>query len=464
MTENSGGRGRHDDALLITARREPSDLYRAIWRWHFYAGLLILPFLVTLALSGAIYLFKDEVDGIVHARFIRVAPSDTRLPPSQLIAAAEQAQPGKVVKITEPPSDDRSTEITIQPGTGGPMAVFVDQHDGRVLEVRPDRSTFAWTVRYLHSLRFFGATPRMWIEIVAGWAIILVLTGTYLWWPRARAAGGVVTVRGTPARRVFWRDLHAVTGLGVGGFVLFLALTGLPWSSVWGAKVHSWANGTNFGYPAGLFVDVPMSAEHLDHVAKTSWTLEQAQIPMTHAPHAGMAPVGIDAAVAAFRALGLHPGFSVALPDGPTGVYSGSVYPDDIAAQRVIHLDQYSARPLVDVSFADYGPVAKAIEWGVNTHLGQTFGAANQIVLLLACAGIVLLAVSAAVMWWKRRPARALGVPPLPSDRRVFAGLFVLLGIGGVLFPLTGLSMVVMIALDLIGQRVAALARPARTA
>lgn len=57
MTENSGGRGRHDDALLITARREPSDLYRAIWRWHFYAGLLILPFLVTLALSGAIYLF-----------------------------------------------------------------------------------------------------------------------------------------------------------------------------------------------------------------------------------------------------------------------------------------------------------------------------------------------------------------------------------------------------------------------
>ena len=145
-------------------------------------------------------------------------------------------------------------------------------------------------------------------------------------------------------------------------------------------------------------------------------------------------------------------------------VLMGATYPDDIAAQRVIHLDQYSARPLVDVSFADYGPVAKAIEWGVNTHLGQTFGAANQIVLLLACAGIVLLAVSAAVMWWKRRPSRALGVPPLPSDRRVFGGLFVLLGIGGVLFPLTGLSMVVMIALDLIGQRVAALARPARTA
>ncbi|MDN2764735.1 hypothetical protein PAJ03_09285, partial [Campylobacter jejuni] len=72
----------------------------------------------------------------------------------------------------------------------------------------------------------------------------------------------------------------------------------------------------------------------------------------------------------------------------------------------------------------------------------------NQIVLLLACLAIVVLAVSAAVMWWKRRPSSSLGVPPLPSDRRVFVGLFVMLGIGGVLFPLTGLSLLVMIALD----------------
>ena len=25
-----------------------SDLYRAVWRWHFYAGLLVLPFLILL--------------------------------------------------------------------------------------------------------------------------------------------------------------------------------------------------------------------------------------------------------------------------------------------------------------------------------------------------------------------------------------------------------------------------------
>ncbi len=30
-----------------------SRLYRAVWRWHFYAGLFVVPFLLMLALTGA---------------------------------------------------------------------------------------------------------------------------------------------------------------------------------------------------------------------------------------------------------------------------------------------------------------------------------------------------------------------------------------------------------------------------
>ncbi len=66
------------------------------------------------------------------------------------------------------------------------------------------------------------------------------------------------------------------------------------------------------------------------------------------------------------------------------------------------------------MSYADYGPLGRALEWGINVHMGQEFGLANQIVLTLACLAIILLAVSAAVMWWKRRPAGSLGVPPCP--------------------------------------------------
>ncbi|MEK1899972.1 MAG: PepSY domain-containing protein, partial [Rhizobium sp.] len=43
------------------------SLYRAIWRWHFFAGLLVIPFLLNLAITGSLYLFKDEINDTVFA-------------------------------------------------------------------------------------------------------------------------------------------------------------------------------------------------------------------------------------------------------------------------------------------------------------------------------------------------------------------------------------------------------------
>lgn len=429
------------------ASRPASDLYRAVWRWHFYAGLLVLPFLISLAVTGSLYLFRDEIDAIVHADLKRVEPSDqaAAVAPSAMVSAALAAYPGTAVKFTDPATPTSSAEITIESTGGEKLAVYVDPYGGQVLGSLPDRGTVMWTIRYLHSLRYFGTFARALIEIAAGWSILLVATGVYLWWPR-RQTGGVLSVRGKPKRRVFWRDTHAVTGIFVGSFIVFLAFTGMPWSNIWGGKVNEWANSGNFGYPAGVFVDVPMSQDHANHIAQTSWSLEQAQVPQSTT--ASSPPIGLDNAVDIFNELGLSRGYAVSLPAGTSGVYSGSVYPDDLTKQRIIHLDQYSGEPLLDVSYADYGPLAKWMEWGINVHMGQQFGLANQLALLAACMAIVVLAVSAAVMWWKRRPVGSLGVPPAPTDRRVLRGLLVLLAAGGILFPLVGLSLIVMLVID----------------
>ena len=41
-----------------------SITYRALWRWHFHAGLLCIPFVLILAITGAIYLFKPQIDAL----------------------------------------------------------------------------------------------------------------------------------------------------------------------------------------------------------------------------------------------------------------------------------------------------------------------------------------------------------------------------------------------------------------
>src|SRR3954452_12433670 len=48
-------------------------LHRAVWRWHFYAGLLVIPFMLLLAVTGGIYLFHDEIDAVLHSSILIAA-------------------------------------------------------------------------------------------------------------------------------------------------------------------------------------------------------------------------------------------------------------------------------------------------------------------------------------------------------------------------------------------------------
>ena len=147
-------------------------------------------------------------------------------------------------------------------------------------------------------------------------------------------------------------------------------------------------------------------------------------------------------------------GFEVSLPSGKQGVYTAAIFPDDIAGQRTIHYDRYTGKPLIDIKFSDYGVGGKVMEFGIGVHMGQYFGLANQIVMLLTCLAIVLTSVSAVVMWWKRRPSGRLGVPPMPSQKGVFVTLtLVILGFG-ILFPLTGFAILAMLVVDQLITRI----------
>jgi uncharacterized iron-regulated membrane protein len=469
--------------MQTTPSPAPTDcwrFHRAVWRWHFYAGLFVLPFIAWLAVTGAAYLYQKPIDRWIHHDLKVVEPAHGMpTSASAQIAAVEAIAAGRTFRYTLPERADGSVEIRVQQADGARDVYYVAPGTARVLGSLPDKGTFSGVVRRLHSLDLIGNRASALIEIAAGWAILLVITGVFLWWPRGQR-GGLTRVRGRPAQRLFWRDLHAVTGVWVGAVLLFLALTGMPWSLVWGKQVNIWANGHNSGYPAGMRVDVPMSDQRLADTTAPSWSMEQARLPTSHhaparhaAPppqqaheghegHGGMvsgdlAPqpgaIGIDAALERFNGLGMARGYSVALPRGAMGVYSASVYPEQVSLQRVVHMDQYSGRILLDMGYADYGALGRGLEWGINVHLGQQYGTFNRLVLLMACAAIFLLCVSGAVMWWKRRPAGGIGIPPLPHAKRTVAIVFALLCIGGILFPLMGLSLLVIGVLDFILTR-----------
>ena len=427
------------------------SLYRAIWRWHFFAGLLVIPFILNLAITGGLYLFKDEINDTIFAYRNVVADSATVLPPQDIANAALAAVPGSTLSAyRDAPDSTHSAMVTVS-GDAGNTLVFVNPHDGKVLGTVGAREEFNWVVKKIHSLDYFGKIPNRLIEVVGGFTIVLVLSGIYLWWPR-KQTGGVLSVRGNPSRRVFWRDLHAVSGAITGIVIVFLALSGLVWSGYWGANVQNFFAQRGIGYPAELWDAVPTSTKVTqDVLSKTAWALEVAPVPASAVPadpNAFVPSIGLNTAVAIAKKIGIAPGFEMAVPGDETGVYTAAIYPENLADERTIHIDQYSGKPLVDISYAAMPMPGRTMEWGINIHQGQEWGILNQYAMLIACLAMILTCVTAVVMWWKRRPEGRLGVPPAPPSRNVYIGLWIIAIVFGLAFPMTGIAIIAMIAFD----------------
>lgn len=437
-----------------------SSLYRRVWRWHFYAGLVCLPFLVLLALTGGLYLFKDEVESRLyrHLQTVEARPG-TGLRAEALVSRALAAQAGDAVRFVAPAAPGRSAEVGVRTPAEGVVAVYLDPADGRVLGRLPDGERLMNVVKNLHSLAIAGTVANHWIEVVAGWAIVLVVSGVFLWWPRGRS-GGALRVRGAPGQRLWWRDLHAVTGVVAAAAILFLAVTGMPWSAFWGQQFGRLTGTWGVGTPPYVWGGAPPSTLPLAGLPAVPWASSQAPLPQSssHDGHHGDAPVsataaeapsiGLDKALQLFAGLGVPAGTPVRLPSGPQGVYSAMRFADDVRDLRVVHLDRYSGAVLADIGLRDYGAAGRLTEWGISLHTGRQFGLANQLVMLAGCLAIVLLAMSAVVMWWKRRPRGRLAAPPRRDADRAAAGAIAVAVLLGLLYPLLGASMLVAAAVD----------------
>ncbi|UIJ44231.1 PepSY domain-containing protein [Sphingomonas cannabina] len=450
-----------------------SRLYRAIWRWHFYAGLIVAPFLLVLAVTGTIYLFNDEINDAIYPEQRFVAAHATSVPVSRMIGAALAAHPGAATRIDLPATNDRAAVVFVTPTSGDPVRVSVDPGTGRVLGSFVYERTLVGLADTIHGSLAIGTIGDRIVELAACWGLVLIATGLYLWWPRGRKGlGGILFPRLWAKGRLFWRDLHAVTGVWTVALILFLILTGLPWAGVQGDVLKRAFSAVGIGYPASnRNYDPPKSIPMKAVLGEAPWTLEGAPMPASdpHAGHPGhdampaMAeshgPDLTDRVVAAVAGHGLHGGYRLFLPAGPTGVFTAYSYPDRPQGQRTLYFDRYSGRLIREIAYADYGWGAKAIELGVQLHMGNYFGRANQIVMLVPCIGIVLLVVSGVVMWWKRRPAGRLGAPPKVPEARLRGALAMLL-VAGVLLPLFGASLVAVFALDWAAGMLAAPSRP----
>lgn len=341
--------------------------------------------------------------------------------------------------------------------------VFVSPQ-GKVFGALDPESRIEQVVQRIHGQLFLGHRGSWIVELAASWAIVMVLTGLYLWWPRGRGFAGVVWPRLASGSRVFWRDLHAVTGFWVAGLAMVLLLTGLPWADVWGSAFKAvrtemgWVKGaqdwTIVGRPAGA--DEHAAHNHAAMIAAQSTMPTMAHVmPDGSVMTMSMTPVSLSRIVA--EAKSQHLPFPVIvtppamLKESAASAFSVWSVKSDTQnrPQRVsLTYDPMTGKELSRETFADKHVIDQVVGYGVAWHEGQLFGPINQLVGVMTALMLVTLSVSGFVMWRRRKPQGLLGAPPAPTSRTKLRGdAFLIFAIAAFLPPLA-ISLIVVLLLD----------------
>lgn len=432
-------------------------LYAMLWRWHFLAALIVIPFVLWQGTTGVLYLWSEALIDWRHPELRFVTPSAETVPASAQLAAALATAPrhfhpksatvghGHGVKPASPASDmeqggppvqeillssdpHRSTIVMLLDEAGLPYPVFVDPRDGRVLGSLTSTEWLPGITRALHGGWPLGKPGSWLLELADGWAIFMIVSGLYLWWPRGRGFLMSLWPRFDRGSRILTRDLHTSVAVLFSIVFLFFLVSALPWTAFWGGEILSRIQ-TSLGQksPSGFSPGGASLAQ------------------MT----AAMRPV--DEIATEARARGVTGTLIIRLapwPKAPLFLMNRDGSPSD---DRVLHADPKTGKITGDFLRSESPFIPRIVGFGIHVHQGD-FGPVNLWLNTAFVLSLLWLTVTGVISWWIRKPLRGLGIPPkvrMPWPRSLIVSATAMC----VLLPIFGLSVLLVAAIERLLQR-----------
>ena len=290
-----------------------------LWKWHFIAGLISLPFVILLAITGGIYLFKDNYDAQkqTHIKTVKVENEAISFQEQWLLAKPVLRKPPYSMII--PIELSQATEFS-SGMFSHKISAFVNPYKKEVSGKISPKDSDMNTVRKLHGELLLGKFGTKIVELIASWMFVLIITGIYVFWSsKKEGIKGFFKIRFKDGKRTLYRDLHTVLGFWISILLLMTLAGGMPWTDVFGAN-FKWLQGvTNTGFPK-------------------TWSAKGVQSEVE-----GEA-ITLDDMVVLAKSMNLKGEVSIGLPSSPKAVYSIYNSTFDLSAQKRFHFDQYTGK------------------------------------------------------------------------------------------------------------------------
>ncbi|MEL4308559.1 PepSY-associated TM helix domain-containing protein [Joostella sp. CR20] len=400
-----------------------NKLNKWLWKWHFIAGLISLPFILLLSVTGTIYLFKAQYEAPIYKPIKEVIAEGTPISYQEQWEIANANAIKKPNGMIIPSETTQATEFT-SGMFGEATSLFVNPYQGSISGEIIPKESFMYKVRKLHGELLMGSYGTKIVELIACWMVVLIITGLYVWWPeRGWKIKGYFIPRTNLGKRTFFRDTHAITGFWMSILFLLILAGGLPWTDVFGAGFKWVQNVTNTGYPSTW--------------NRFSVTEENTKM------------ISLDEMVAKAKALQLSGDVKIGFPKGDNGVFSVSnTYYEDLNQQKMIHFNPYTGSQVLKHNWEDVGILMRGRMWVMAFHQGQ-FGKWNWVLMLFTGIVLFLMSLSALVSYVLRKRKGDWGVPKVPASFKLNYFIVFIIGLLCILLPLFGISVLLICIFEL---------------
>lgn len=346
-------------------------------------------------------------------------------PYAEQLAAVEKEVAHPITQVFLPESINHAVGFRVHGEKGHSRDIlYVNPYTAEVTGRIQQQQTLMYKVRKLHGELLLEQGGEWFIELIASWAIVLILTGLYVWWPaKGFSLTAFFSIRTHKGKRTFWRDVHAVFGFWLSLFLLIMLMGGMPWTDVFGSQLKWVQAKTETGYPKHW-----RSPKGLKSVV-------------------GDPVLSLDEMIAIALSQNLDGKITLKLPKNERGVFSVSNRSLWLRDQQVFHFDQYSGAVIKSYIWSDVGILMEMRQVAMRLHQGE-YGLANWLVVLLVSLLFAISTAAGLASYLLRKPSGRWGIPIVPEQFQVGKILFVSILFLGVIFPLLGLSLIVLWLLE----------------
>jgi uncharacterized iron-regulated membrane protein len=211
----------------VTALARLRTLWWAIHRW---IALVLCILLVPIAISGALLVWHDALEPLLHpSRFAVTGNATTATSTYVDRARAALPQGFAPMAVRFPVEDGKPVTVLARGEEGGRrqlLTAYLNPPDARVLDVVNFRASL---FGFLHRLHENLTIPQYSGRAIVGWAgvgmLILSLTGLWLRWPRSGAF--LIGLRWRRAGDATIGNLHYLLGFWIALPLALVSLTGI---------------------------------------------------------------------------------------------------------------------------------------------------------------------------------------------------------------------------------------------